>query len=1050
MADSASSNKWEKFEDEDDEEDLTPTAKNISLGPETEERKAIEEITGCSSEKQRDCSSSIENGIEKSTPCEDVETDSSSSGKLQQLPDPLQIASSDRDVVTTPKDRGLSGLSVKEDEVSASGRLREPTTKTAAHSDLEKRAPSETRYSPVGGQVADNKNELKDENKKTKWTTFNESSGAELNDKSSLGKPQNDLISKTPHENMASSQSAGISDSTDVKASTTEMLSNSVHIDQTSNQKKDNSKQSLGLANVGSRESTPSIVRAAVNGDTSISSKQSNSVRELSALGSLEMPSLTTQGSSTEGETKSWVSFGEEGINKGSGHTSLPKGSDSSGGASVPSKPIVGQPDGLPPISTDLPSLNAAQQIPTSTKIHDEVPDINKGMSWITFDEKGITTTPPVAQSQPATNTRTASESSSSALNSWVTFDETKSAPKIDLTNLTINVGLPPQASPAPSTPSPNPFVNTTPPQGVNPFKPSQNAGSTNPFKANGTQLLPVAGQMASGIVLQPTVLATASQQVQPPIAHNFTLQPSVSISTPNAFTTEAKGTDKAVTTVDELNGIVAASAVLAPTVEEEEAVKAEEHEILEEFPVAPTTNSWSLLLRFPDKKKRFGPREWKPVVVKLEGCTLHIYEDYELSAPFREVPLQGYFAFSIHRLQSHEQGGKVHTVKLEYVKYKESRKLRQKGNIEHIPCTMPILKIGSPSCCLIREFIEAVTNSIRFLPFYRDRGITYRYDEVFVDVDDVCDVLLAGDGAILKQGSKVVIKVRAFLTGDPECQLVLNDAVVKKREEERLRGELKPQRVHHWINVQQCEFHKCVDTSKFEESHAINFHPLDACTFELLRFQVKNTKPLPLEVKASLVMLNEQRIELKAEIQLCQEKKMAKYARNNVVFRFPIPETWVPLFRKSKVFGGEKSIKSTRSHKAAGIKSRLRNSKCSIVVSLGSAKYEPEYSAVVWRIEKLPFIHSKVPVDAPQTLVCRLDLPHGMECPASYEPHAEVEYDVSYTLVSDTTIVAIKVSNENLPEKWTSYRASYRYHINMDVTRSTSSPVRDVGCTQQ
>ena len=118
--------------------------------------------------------------------------------------------------------------------------------------------------------------------------------------------------------------------------------------------------------------------------------------------------------------------------------------------------------------------------------------------------------------------------------------------------------------------------------------------------------------------------------------------------------------------------------------------------------------------------------------------------------------------------------------------------------------------------------------------------------------------------------------------------------------------------------------------------------------------------------------------------------------------------------------------------------------------MSLGKAKYEPEYGAVVWHIDQLPFIHSKIPADAPQTLTCVLDLPPGMEYPENYKPRAELEYDVAYVLVSDTTVIAVKVSNQNIPEKWVCYRALYHYDINIEISRPSSGPVRDVGCTQQ
>lgn len=78
----------------------------------------------------------------------------------------------------------------------------------------------------------------------------------------------------------------------------------------------------------------------------------------------------------------------------------------------------------------------------------------------------------------------------------------------------------------------------------------------------------------------------------------------------------------------------------------------------------------------------------------------------------------------------------------------------------------------------------------------------------------------------------------------------------------------------------------------------------------------------------------------------------MAKYIRNNVIFRFFILEIWVFFFRIIKVFRGEKFIKFSKGNRVVGIKSRLRNFKCFIVVFFGKVKYELEYVFVVWRID--------------------------------------------------------------------------------------------------
>jgi len=651
--------------------------------------------------------------------------------------------------------------------------------------------------------------------------------------------------------------------------------------------------------------------------------------------------------------------------------------------------------------------------------------DLLASKSWIQFDDAST-------GKKDVQQTNSSAAASASVQKPWVSFGDSSGLAGQNLHLLELDVSGKSNLNSESSSPNPFTTVQSSSGSKLNPFKPDAKPSPANPFQADTNA---------------PKSSSTYSTSTQGPISSSTPLPSTKALLVSEGLLTDDSSSlhkPELVAAQDQVD-----TRPVEPAIQDQQSAKVNDKPLLDEMPLI-TSGSWSMLLRFPDKKRKIGSREWKPVVIKLEGTTLQIFEEYELSAPFREIPLQAYFVFTAPKLQSFEHGAKVHAVKLEYVKYIEARSLRHRGTIEHTAQGTPIIKIASPSHIVIKELLESFNNSLRLLPAYRDRGITYRHDEVFVDIEDLTNVILSGDGTVLRKNSKVLIKFRAFLTGDPECQLVLNDIVLREREEARLRGEEKPQRVHHWVKLRHCDFHKCVDVTTFDQSHAITFHPLDACTFELMRFPVDHHKPLPLLVKTVLNVHSEQRIELKAEIQVCQETKMAKYLRNNVVFRFPIPESWVPLFRTSKTFRGEKSIKSSKGRRAAAIKSRLRNSKCSIAVSLGKAKYEPEYGAVVWHIDQLPFIHSKIPADAPQTLTCVLDLPPGMEYPENYKPSAELEYDVAYVLVSDTTVIAVKVSNQNIPEKWVCYRALYHYDVNIEISRPSSGPVRDVGCTQQ
>lgn len=448
----------------------------------------------------------------------------------------------------------------------------------------------------------------------------------------------------------------------------------------------------------------------------------------------------------------------------------------------------------------------------------------------------------------------------------------------------------------------------------------------------------------------------------------------------------------------------------------------------LAEYPQKPTNNTWSVLLRYPDIKRKLRARVWRPVVIKLDGSVLQVFEEHDKSSPFREVSLQCFYALTTPKLQQYH-GGKVHTVKLLYVKYKEKF---AKKNVQYVARTTPILKIASNSHLVMHEFTEVVKDAIRSLPIFRDRGISHNTEAVYIDVQDTCSALLDSTGAIIMLGILVRIYLRAFISGDAECQLVLNDHHLKSQEITRLREEHMPQHIHKWINLENCNFHSTVNPATYDQNRYILFKPLDSCTFEVMQFRVRPLKPLPLLARCDIIVDGHGRIELKAEIRLCSDPKLAKYERNNVCLYFPIPETWISLFRKEKLFRGEKSIRSTSAQKAIKIRNRFNRPACTIEVSTGSAKYEPEYKAIVWRIDQLPLLNTTAPADAPHDFTCHIQT---RDLPENFKPHCTMEYEIPYTVASDTNIVNFKVSDQKLDTQEITYCAYYSYHIQMNAT---------------
>ena len=451
-------------------------------------------------------------------------------------------------------------------------------------------------------------------------------------------------------------------------------------------------------------------------------------------------------------------------------------------------------------------------------------------------------------------------------------------------------------------------------------------------------------------------------------------------------------------------------------------------------YPVKPTNTTWLMLLRYPDIKRRIRGREWRPVIIKLSGTILQVYDEHDPSAPFREVSLQCFYDLTRPQLQ-HYHGNKVHTVKILYVKFKETNKLMSKKNVQYIPRTTPILKLASPSHTVIREFIEVVRHSIRSLPIFRDRGISHNTEAVYINVHDTCSALIDASGSVLMLGILVRIYMRAFISGDAECELVLNDIHMKTQEEARLREEMMPQRVHKWIKLEECDFHSTVNSNMYNQNHCIMLHPLDSCTFEVMQFRVRPVKPLPLLVKCELIADTHGRFELRAEVKLCSDTKLAKYERKNICLYFPIPDAWVQLFMKEKRFRGENSIKSTNSQKAIKMRNRKNRPLTTIEVSTGIAKYEPEYKSIVWRINSLPLLNATAPADSTHDFICHIQTMDSSSLPENYKPVCAMEYEVPYTVASDTNVVNFKVLDKKIATKEVSYHTYYTYEIQMNLT---------------
>lgn len=198
-----------------------------------------------------------------------------------------------------------------------------------------------------------------------------------------------------------------------------------------------------------------------------------------------------------------------------------------------------------------------------------------------------------------------------------------------------------------------------------------------------------------------------------------------------------------------------------------------------------------------------------------------------------------------------------------------------------------------------------AVTNAVS----WRSQGIKYRKNEVFLDVIESVNLLANASGNVLRSEVVGSIRMRVYLSGMPELRLGLNDKVLF---ESTGRGKSKS------VELEDVKFHQCVRLSRFENDRTISFIPPDG-EFELMSYRLNtHIKPL-IWIESQIEKHAHSRVEIMVK---AKSQFKRRSTANGVEIIIPVPQD-----------GDSPKFK-------AGI---------------GSCRYAPELSAVIWTIKSFP-----------------------------------------------------------------------------------------------
>ncbi|XP_046711406.1 stonin-2 isoform X2 [Silurus meridionalis] len=449
--------------------------------------------------------------------------------------------------------------------------------------------------------------------------------------------------------------------------------------------------------------------------------------------------------------------------------------------------------------------------------------------------------------------------------------------------------------------------------------------------------------------------------------------------------------------------------------------------------------DGWPMLLRIPEKKNIMSSRHWGPIFVKLSDAgKLRLYYEKGLEKHFKEFQLNTQLEISEHKMQHYEDSSRVHTLILDQVVYKEKRKIQPKVCVVHIPVKEQVVKLGTTDYQDFLSFRNALQEKLAVMSADADAitsPVPYAEEEIQVEVvDSFYGVLSKGDNRILQQLIKTRVSVLAFLTGSPRCQLGLNDLQVKGKEVVS-RHDIIPNTTTRWIRLRDCRLHECADESEFTESRTISFEPPSGRRFELLRFQTAYAeKTLPFTLK-TVVSVRGAEVELQSWLVMStgfssNRDPLMLIPCENVAVRYPIPDIWAKNFRRESVTG-EKSLKACFNKGASFGSTSTSGSEPAMRITLGTAKYEQAFRAVVWRIGRLPDKNSGL--GHPHTFFCRLELGSDWEVPHMFQSMVEVEFDMPAASASKTTVRSLSVQDRAELKKWISYKAHYSYQVEIE-----------------
>ncbi|XP_016523979.1 stonin-1 [Poecilia formosa] len=464
--------------------------------------------------------------------------------------------------------------------------------------------------------------------------------------------------------------------------------------------------------------------------------------------------------------------------------------------------------------------------------------------------------------------------------------------------------------------------------------------------------------------------------------------------------------------------------------------------------------DGWPVMLRIPEKKNRMSSRQWGPIYLRLlPGGVLQMFYEKGLEKPYKEFQLLPQCRPSELKVESYSEPRKVLTVKVELFSYTEKKRFHPKLEVSHEAEVEQLLKFGSTAHEDMEDLVVSMEEEIFKLSVPHQQRRQYEEQELSLQVTDHIWIQLDKSGTVMERAAFTQIHCLAFLNAQGDCFLALNDLGLLHSNSSYGYEEDSDL----WMEITDRHFHQCVNETEFQMSRLIKFSPPDACRVELMRYKtaVLGCTEIPFSIKA-VVTVQGAYVELQAFLNMSatflsslRTSDTSQPLCENVVIRVPVPGDWVKVTQTVALLR-QRSLKARMNRNACLGSVRAADSQPVMQVSIGSVKYENVYSAIVWRIDRLPAKNTAV--DHPHSFSCKLELGSDQEIPSDWYPFVSMECEISGAVVSQTRVKSLGTVNDIQPQKhvtsWTRYHCQAKLYLSImdDVIDSMKDFFLDEG----